>query len=210
MGIENSEICLKLNKNWLPVGVFPVQKTIVDLVAGEAIYALDIEYAMNADGKPDFSRVLSMTPVDWDIWITLSIRPWDFVIHSPKLTVRVPTVVITKHCGKMPMVYYNGKPSKESVWERDNGVDQYTGKSLSKHDSSLDHIIPKSRGGENSWDNVVLTSKNINFGKGARLPEEVGLKLIREPKKPRPKPMSATIKKSRHVDWLPFLYHNQK
>ena len=42
MGIENSEICLKLNKNWLPVGVFPVQKTIVDLVAGEAIYALDI------------------------------------------------------------------------------------------------------------------------------------------------------------------------
>ena len=210
MSIENKELCLKLNKNWLPIGVFTVQKTIVDLVAGEAIYALDIEYAMDTDGKPDFSKVLSMTPLDWERWIMLPVRPWDLLIHSQHLTVRVPTVVVTKNCGIMPTIYFNGKPSKQGVWERDKGIDQYSGHALKRDEASLDHVIPKSRGGANSWDNVVLTSKNINFNKGSKLIEEMGLKLIREPKKPIPRPIASTIKKSKHVDWLPFLYHNQK
>lgn len=73
---------------------------------------------------------------------------------------------------------------RESIWNRDQGICQYTGEHLKKSSFTVDHIIPKSRGGKNTWDNVVLCSKRINNFKGDRTPEEAGLKLLKKPTKP--------------------------
>ena len=208
-GIETKLIVLKLNRSWQPVGMAIVADTIVDLCAGLAIEALDIDYGKDENGKIDFTHPTKMVPVEWDEWITLPIRPWDLTIRSPRMEVRVPTVVIAMNYDKMPMARFRGKPSRRAIWLRDNGVDQYTGKSLKEHEASLDHVIPKSRGGKNTWTNMVLAHKNTNYKKGNKLPQEAGLRLIRTPKAPGPMPMSALIKEARHLDWSHFLIHSQ-
>ena len=205
MGIEKAVICLHLNANWIPCGFASVEKTIVDLCAGINCKALNIEYQIDDDGNPNFEKILSMTPLDWEDWIKLQPRPWDLEIHSPSITIRVPTVIIAKNYAKMPIHTFRGKPNKKAVWKRDKGIDQYTGKSLVETDATIDHVLPRSRGGHSNWENLVLTHKHLNWRKGNKLNEEVGLKLIKLPKAPHPVPAYALIREAKHVDWKHFL-----
>jgi len=203
--IANKLIVLKLNKNWQAVGYSIVSKAIIDLCAGEALEALDIDYARDKDGVPDFTKPTVMRPVEWDEWITLPIREWDLEIHSPSTTIRVPTVTIAKHYAKMPVRHFNGRPSKQAIWIRDKGICQYTGQTLREEEASLDHVVPVSRGGKSSWTNLVLANKKINWKKGNKLLSESGLILLHEPKAPNPIAVSALIKEAKHVDWSHFL-----
>jgi 5-methylcytosine-specific restriction endonuclease McrA len=77
---------------------------------------------------------------------------------------------------------------------------------LKPEDGSIDHVVPRSRGGATSWDNCVWASKRINALKGNRLPEEVGLKLWTVPRAPKEMPVSALIGNAHGVgDWRRFL-----
>jgi 5-methylcytosine-specific restriction endonuclease McrA len=206
--IANKAIVLKLNSNWQTVGYGIVADAIVDLVAGESIKALDIQYPIDEDGNPDRTVSPKMVPVDWETWIKLPIRQWDDVIHSTKLTIRVPTVVIANNFHKMPMKTWKGKPSKEAIYIRDSGKCQYTGKSLDRKNATIDHILPKSRGGGDEWTNLALTSKEVNSKKGNALNSEIGLKLLRQPMTPKPIPVSQLIREVRHPDWELFIKQN--
>jgi hypothetical protein len=205
LGIENKLICLKLNKKWEVIGQCIVADAIVDLAAGISSLALDIDYEIFNDGSTNFSNPTMVRPVTWDEWITLPIRKWDFTIKSVKLEIRVPTVLIAKNYDGMPMIKFGKRPSAEQIRIRDGNIDQYTGKLLKKEDMSIDHVIPKSKGGKDIWENVVLTHKNTNREKGNRLNKEVGLKLIRSPKIPTPLPKYKLIKSAKHPDWEIFL-----
>jgi 5-methylcytosine-specific restriction endonuclease McrA len=202
--IMDKLIVLKLNRMWQPVGFATVGKSVIDLCGDINSYALDIEYEITDNG-PNFDNPTSMTPVDWDRWITLPVRPWDLVIHSPNLEVRVPTVLIARHFDKMPIREFKGRPTSRQIWDRDNGIDQYTGQALQENEASIDHVLPTSRGGRNAWENMVLTHKQTNYRKGAKTPEEAGLHLIRRPVAPKPVPVAALITHARHVDWKHFL-----
>jgi 5-methylcytosine-specific restriction endonuclease McrA len=208
MSIANKAIVLKLNSNWQTVGYGIVADAIVDLVAGGSIKALDIQYPLDEDGNADRSVSPSMVPVDWETWVTLPIRPWDDVIHSTKLTIRVPTVVIANNFHKMPMKTWRGKPSKEAIYIRDGGRCQYTGKVLDRKNATIDHVLPKSRGGGDEWTNLALTSKEVNSKKGNALNSEIGLRLLRQPMTPKPIPVSQLIKEAKHPDWELFIGHN--
>lgn len=203
--IADKAIVLKLNSRWEVVGYGIVADAIVDLVGGESLSALDIEYPLDENGNPNFNESPSMVPVNWEQWLTLPIRPWDLVIHSSKLSIRVPTVVIAKNYHKMPLKMWKGKPSKDAIYTRDGGIDQYTGKPLDKKFATIDHILPKSRGGSDDWTNLALTSKEINSAKGNRLNSEIGLKLLKQPMTPKPVPVSSLIKEIRHQDWNLFI-----
>lgn len=74
--------------------------------------------------------------------------------------------------------------SKKLLIIRDENTCQYCGKKLSKNTRSIDHVIPKSRGGKTVWTNVVLCCKKCNMKKGGRTPEEAGMKLLKKPKVP--------------------------
>ena len=122
---------------------------------------------------------------------------------------RVPTVLIAKNFNKMPVKKFKGKPSKDAIWHRDGGIDQYTGKLLKREDATIDHVLPQSKGGKDTWENLVTTHRDINSEKGNSLNDEAGLKLIRVPKAPLPVPLSMLIREVRHRDWAPFLINKK-
>ncbi len=211
--VANKLVCLNLNKRWMPVGYKTVKDAITSLAGSETkpyhtSLALDIQYDVNDDGTVNFDDPINIRPVTWNEWITLPIRDWDLTINGVNKTYRVPTVIIAVNFDKMPLRHFNGKPSKESIWMRDEGIDQYTGKSLTRSSGTVDHIIPRSKGGSNTWENLALTSKEINSKKSNKTPEEVGLRLIRKPKKPNPVPIMNLIKEVKHNDWKHFLIKN--
>jgi len=203
--ISNKACVLKLNSVWQIVGYGIIADAVVDLVAGESVKALDIQYDMDENGEPDFNKTTAMIPIDWENWIKLPIRSWDLVIHSSRLTIRVPTITIAKNFHRMPMKMWKGKPSKDAIYIRDSGRCQYTNKPLNKNIATVDHIIPKSKGGSDDWTNLALTSKELNSKKGNALNSEIGLKLIRTPTIPKPIPVSQLIKEIRHPDWKNFI-----
>lgn len=207
--IAHKAIVLKLNKNWAAVGVELVSKTICDLITG-VILAVDIVYSVKEDGSPDFDNYEYVNPVSWDEWMKLPVRPWDLCIHSSKMTIRVPTVVITQKYNKVPEKKFKGKPTKEGLLIRDGGLDGYTGEVLDPSEATIDHVIPTSRGGKDTYDNTVLTTKEINNTKGNKLNSEAGLQLLINPHNPKPVKVSHTIKKARHHDWKHFLPKNKK
>ena len=96
-------------------------------------------------------------------------------------------------------------PSNIAVQLRDGNVCQYTDRMLKPGQGSVNHVIPVSRGGQNTWDNVVWADKKINSDKGKHLNEEIGLSLIQPPRKPRQIEIWETIRKPMHPDWVPFM-----
>lgn len=212
MSIINKVCSLCLNRNWQPVNIRTIGCAINDLCASEfqsknSCLALDIDYEINDDGTPDFNNAKSIRPVTWSEWITLKVRDWEFAINSPNMVIRAPTVTVAINYGKMPLKLFRTKPNKEGIWLRDKGICQYTGKALDKSNASVDHIIPKSRckNDPNTWTNMVLCDKNINFKKGNKLNEELGIKLIKQPTVPRPIAAYETITEAKDPSWLPFL-----
>ena len=208
--VANKLICLNLNANWQPVGFKTVKDAIVDLCGSESngkpsTMALDIEYELDDNGQPIFDEAKSMNPVSWDEWMLLSIRPWDLFINSPTRSIRVPTVIIATNFNKMPIKTFKGKPSKDGIWNRDQGICQYTGKKLSKDQSTIDHVIPRSKGGGDTWTNMVVCEKELNSKKGNKLNSEIGIKLRKDPIEPNPMPVSALIREAKHHTWKHFL-----
>ena len=220
MSVINKSIVLKLNTGWQAVGVSTVAKAIVDLAAGISAKALDFEYIKDENGNyilDEHGMPVSIEdgyprPVDWETWITLPVRSWELedAIHygsEGHKIMRAPTVLIAKNYYKMPRKSFNGKPSKDGIYLRDGGIDQYTGKKLKRDESTIDHILPKSKGGKDEWENLALTSKEINSHKGNKLNHEIGLKLIRPPKIPRPMTAMELIRDIKHPTWKMHLPH---
>jgi 5-methylcytosine-specific restriction endonuclease McrA len=71
--------------------------------------------------------------------------------------------------------------SRKNIFKRDNSKCQYCG---TKFHLTIDHIIPKSRGGEDTWENLVTACIKCNNSKGNRTPKEANMKLMSVPKKP--------------------------
>lgn len=213
--IANKELCLCLNNQWKRVGKKTVKDAVIALCGSGAFngdgkptdLALDIEYELDEVGNPDLKKQpLLVNPVTWTEWIKLPVRPWDLFISTPNRKIRVPTVIVSVNFAKMPIKKFNKKPTKSTVWHRDQGIDQYTGKKLHKDDASLDHVVPVSRGGStDDWRNVVLCDKTLNTKKGNKLNNEIGYKLIREPIAPTPMPMYKLIVDAKHRDWELFM-----
>lgn len=208
--IVNKAICLNLNANWQPIGFKTVKDAITDLFGGDTngkptSLALDIDYELDENGDPIMSNAKTMNPVNWIEWTTLPIRSWDLTISSVNKIYRVPTVIIATNYSKMPVKYFKGKPSKDAIYNRDNGICQYSGKRVDRHSATVDHIVPRSKGGSDSWNNLVLCSKDINSKKGNKTNSEAGLILLKTPITPQPIPVYALIKEAKHEDWKHFL-----
>lgn len=68
--------------------------------------------------------------------------------------------------------------TKKNIYLRDNHTCQYCGRRFHGSELTLDHVLPRSRGGRNTWENLVTACKKCNQAKDARTPEEAGMKLL--------------------------------
>lgn len=205
--VLNKEIVLSLNASWQPIKVVTVRKAIENMTSnpnGEPPeYGLDIQFGVKPDGTPDWTNVVHFRTVPWVDWIKLPVRPHDLSINTGRRSIRVPTVII---CSKHKVIpWKEPKLSKRAVLERDGYTCQYTGKKLPASRLNLDHIIPKSKGGKDRFENLVACEKGLNRNKGNRFNHEVGIKLLRQPKKPKPAPVSFSITEVKHPSWQRFL-----
>ncbi len=73
--------------------------------------------------------------------------------------------------------------SRREIFLRDAYTCQYCGRET--HDLTLDHVVPRHRGGTHTWDNLVAACKACNHRKGGKLLEEARLRLLRAPREPR-------------------------
>lgn len=211
--VTNKSIVLKLNASWMPVGYCTIKKAIIDLTGGDSpdktpnALALDIHYEKDENGEWDYDNPVYMNPLKWEDWISLPVRECDLAIHTTKIAIRAPLVLITPNYNKVPVK--RPRPTKDAIKKRDNLQCQYTGRKLTNKEADIDHIIPVSRGGKNTFSNMVVSDININRMKADKTPQEAGLKLIRIPQEPPPIPISTTITDLKHPVWGPFLLKNR-
>jgi 5-methylcytosine-specific restriction endonuclease McrA len=189
--ILNKATVLVLNRNWQAINVRTPAEAFCQM-------------AINVATGLDIAQEESIRPVKWDEWLTLPVRPQDNAVGTPRGPVRVPTVIVCTNYAHVPKK--RPKLSARNIRERDGNRCQYTGEILRPEAGSIDHVVPRSRGGKTSWENCVLASKEINTKKGNRLPEEAGLQLLTRPKAPRTLPVTMTIRNVHGVrDWQHFL-----
>jgi 5-methylcytosine-specific restriction endonuclease McrA len=182
---------LVLNRNWQAINATTPALAFGQMSTDSAT-ALDIVHRE------------SMTPVRWEEWLELPIRSIDRSIGTPGGRVRVPTVIVLSRFDKVPMK--RPRFGLRGIWARDEGRCQYTGRKLAPGEGNIDHVVPRSRGGETTWENCVLADKRINSRKGNLTPREAGLELVRPPQAPRPLPATAYLRNHEGIpDWEPFL-----
>ncbi len=92
--------------------------------------------------------------------------------------------------------------TRHNIFKRDSFQCQYCGVN---QDLTLDHLVPKSKGGKSNWTNLVTACKRCNAKKGDYSPEEAGLKLSRIPIKPSYTLFLRKSVKETNEDWLEFL-----
>ena len=116
----------------------------------------------------------------WEEWLSLPVREQDQAVHTVRGRVRIPTVIIAVNYSKVPKK--RPKLSARSIRERDGNRCQYTGRLLQAEEGSLDHVVPRSWGGRDTWENLVWAAKEVNQRKADRLPHEAGLRLLATPR----------------------------
>lgn len=94
-----------------------------------------------------------------------------------------PAVIVLKNYIRKDFTSYSCN-RKNVIW-RDKYICQYCGNKFQYHELTMDHIIPKSRGGEKSWTNIVASCRRCNSKKGNRTPKEAKMPLIKKPTIPR-------------------------
>ena len=120
--------------------------------------------------------------------------------RSERAVVPVPSVVRLTHFVRVP--YRTRVPlSRRAVFARDGHRCQYCGRGA----ENLDHVLPRSRGGPHSWDNVVASCRPCNARKEDRLPQEAGLRLRRAPVVPHADLWLIATAGSLDPAWTPYL-----
>jgi 5-methylcytosine-specific restriction endonuclease McrA len=196
MNILNKNIVLVLNRNWQAINIRTPQDAFCQMATNVAT-GLDIELG-DSDGAQ------ALRPVQWDEWIMLPVRPQDNGVRTARGVIRVPTVIVAVNFARVPKK--RPKLNAKNIRERDGNRCQYTGRVLHPDEGSLDHVVPRSRGGRDTWENLVWSAREVNQRKADRLPHEAGLKLLAAPRAPRELPVSATLRNVQGVaEWKLFL-----
>jgi 5-methylcytosine-specific restriction endonuclease McrA len=123
-------------------------------------------------------------------------------IHSVGQIFSVPSVIRLAYMIKRPRP--KRKLTRLEVFNRDQYICQYCGKE--SRQLTLDHVIPRYRGGEHTWENVVSACIPCNRHKAGRTPEQAGMRLIRRPSPPRDKlPFYIPLQLKSQLQWQKYL-----
>ncbi|MGH7144195.1 MAG: HNH endonuclease [Planctomycetota bacterium] len=183
------EPVLVLNRAWQCIAMTIARDAIADLV-GETVTAVCPE---------------SFATYTFEDWIERGVRPGAKVVHSPKLTVEVPEVIVLAYYDRVPQRCLNY--GKEHIFKRDRFTCMYCGVQPGRGALTIDHVVPRSQGGRTSWENCVACCEACNGQKADRTPAQAGLRLLHFPERPR-WTMDQAIRqlaRERKPAWAPFL-----
>ena len=135
------------------------------------------------------------------------VAEYEQVIRSPSRSMRVPSVVALKRYrsleGHPPFTRFN-------IYCRDRWLCQYCGNQFSSHDLTFDHVVPRSRGGRTTWENVVAACSPCNLRKANKTPKEAGMELLKAPYRPTRRELWLVSNPFQHEEvhhtWADFLY----
>jgi len=138
---------------------------------------------LNADGNP--LSVAPLSTLTWQesiklVWLDrINVLEWheDWQVHSPNITMTVPSVIMTREFVKQRV---NTSFNRSNVYLRDNYICQYCKQMFSYKDLTLDHVIPKSKGGKTEWSNIVSACRKCNNDKASH----THIKPFKQPRKP--------------------------
>jgi 5-methylcytosine-specific restriction endonuclease McrA len=131
----------------------------------------------------------------------------DKMWHSISTEIILPSVIRLINFHKIPVKTY--KLSKKNILIRDRYTCQYCKQTVSDRSLTIDHIIPKSRGGSSRWENLVTACKRCNSIKADRTPEEAGMLLLSKPSKIGIHTHTTILRNRGEIypDWSEFLYN---
>ena len=176
---------LVLNRNWQPIHVTNVARALTMLFAGTA-RAVDDQYQV----------------YDWSGWTDVPAGEYEEAIRAGQLRVRIPEVIVLVLYGQMPRLTVSF--SRRNLLRRDEFACQYCGRTPANSELTVDHVVPRSRGGESSWENCVLACRPCNRRKADRTPQQAGMTLRTEPHTPRWRP-DFNVSGEAASSWEPFL-----
>ena len=125
------------------------------------------------------------------------------VLRSPSVSVGCPSVIRLHYAVRRP--HSRVALSRREVFVRDGYTCQYCGKHT--RDLTLDHVIPRSLGGRDTWDNLVSACAQCNHRKGNRTPEQARMRLVRPPREPSANPyrLAYRLAVTPPQEWLLYL-----
>jgi 5-methylcytosine-specific restriction endonuclease McrA len=103
-------------------------------------------------------------------------------VVSVSKTIKIPKILILKYYVKLP--YKKASASRQNIFKRDQYSCQYCGIDLNNKDATVDHVIPKCKGGSSTWINMVASCRACNLFKGSKTPKEAQMVLKNKPKEP--------------------------
>lgn len=164
--------CLVLNKNWRPVAAIGLD---------DAICKLFCEYA---DGTPKATIIEPETyqTFTWADWSQLEPNENEDRIYTSSYSFKIPEIILLSRYEKLPKpkVHF----SRRNLYKRDANQCQYCGCKPGTEELTIEHVVPRSRGGETTWENCVIACVSCNRRKADRTPDQAGMKLLKHPKKP--------------------------
>ncbi len=167
---------------------------------------------LNADFRPLSYFPLSLWPWQEAIKAVVTERvnvvsQYDRVIHSPSFELKLPSVIALKE-----YVSQERRPAftRFNVFLRDRFACQYCGDAFPAHELTFDHVMPRSRGGRTTWENVVSACAPCNLRKGGRVPTKAGMSPRRTPRQPTVWELQESGRafppNFLHDSWRDFLY----
>jgi 5-methylcytosine-specific restriction endonuclease McrA len=164
---------LVLNRNWQPVGVATVARSLLKVWNETARIVAPADYRQYT----------------WDDWSRLRPQEGEPVIRTRHLRLRVPEVIVLIGYDRLPANAVTF--SRRNVFKRDRYTCQCCGAQPGSEELTIDHVIPRAHGGGTNWENCVLACVMCNARKADRTPPEAGMPLRRRPVKPVWQPLYA-------------------
>jgi 5-methylcytosine-specific restriction endonuclease McrA len=190
---------LVLNKLFMAVHVISVRRAFV-LLCKELAEVVSME-----DGQ--------FATYDFQTWREISqyrLKNFQFSaeeddwVRTASTQIQVPRVIRLLAYEKIPR--HTVKFNRRNIFARDNNQCQYCGKRYATSDLSLDHVVPRSQGGQSSWENIVCACIDCNVRKGGRTPKQAHMSLIRKPEKPKRSPLlNLKLTSKKYQSWRTFL-----
>jgi len=183
---------LVLNRLWQAVNTCSARRAFTLLYQGHA-------QVVSADDGQGF---LTHDFASWRYFSRENPEPE--MVRTITMHVRIPRIIVLLLFERMPKKEV--KFTRNNVFERDKNTCQYCGNIFDREELNLDHVFPRDRGGQTTWENIVCSCIPCNTRKGNRLAHQANMQLIRKPKRPKWRPfVNLSFSQHPHDSWKHFL-----